>query len=1843
MIHRIKTSKFTKVIASYMAIQLILTTVQPSNLFALGGGPAQPEFNAFTPIGTSDMVDLASGDFNYNIPIMDIGGYPINLAYNSGVTMDQEASWVGLGWNLNVGQINRQIRGIPDDFDGTKLDTIRYENNIKNNITVGASLKLHPAVAGKDLGLSLAGASLGVEYNNYQGLTFKPSVGLSYQMSDKVSVGMNLSTSTTQGATVQPSLSIGETLKDSEGNRLGFTPNSSYGLSLNSRQGITNLTINRSNSGIAINKNRESALGGSGSISGSSNSTLLFADNTFTPTKRPPYLNTTIGFNAALGTEITFGEFQGEIYGYASVQKMKDKVTTEKVFGYEHTEKASKHDVLDFNRENDRSLSQNTTTLPIPNYTYDVYSINGQGIGGSFRPFRSQVGYVFDKYVKDFSSDTSLGIEFGTGNLVKLGADFKFSPSISSTGLWENGNRARRNYTEQLNGNAVDYENVYFKNIGETNVDREFQNVFINKMGGYQPVRIGIGGFMLDKKTIPNKYFMGVDNPANIDPLTPTSTFSKIKRDQRLVRKQSILKLTKDELLNITNNYTTENKPKINTLAKSHHTTAISIFNEDGSTYQYFQPLYNTKKIEATFAVDAKNYDCESGLVSYSGKESSTKNESGRDHFFNRVSTPAYAHTYLLSSVLSSDYEDLTGNGPTDDDLGSYTKFIYKKTNSNYKWRVPVELNTATLNEGLNSLSKDQTGSYTYGEKELMYIDKIETKTHVAIFNTNVNRNDALGVSGENGGANLGNRMRRLSRIELYSKPEYKERQSYLEDNDNSNNHLASLIKPIKTAHFVYDYSLCKGVPNSVNSNTGKLTLKQVYFTYRGSNMGKYTPYEFTYEKEFNINGQIVNNNPNYDIKGYNLWGNHKDNDGNCGIFGETTNSEFPYVEQDKAMEDINAAAWSLVKIGLPSGGTIDVDYESDDYQYVQNKKALQMFKLVGATDGIDFQNANDKTLYSSTKEISHIYIEVDELISAQDFIDRYVGDLQNEVIYFRFLMNMIKNTSSKYDYVTGYFKLDSGYSIQQNTTEGTTLVAIPVKKVSIGDSGLEVNPFSKAAWQFARTYLNRLAYSQNGSEDNFSVAGIMDDIVSQLKNITEIFQGPNRYLRNQKCANSFVPNKSWIRLQNPNGKKLGGGVRVTKIEMNDEWDVMTDNDDNPVYRMNYGQEYNYETLDGKSSGVAAYEPQGGKENPFVVPFEDYDLNRLLAPSDKNYVEGPLGSSFFPAPRVTYSRVTAKNLDRTQEDNGVVTAQVGKHATGMVVNEFYTSKDFPTIAKHTMIDDHYNEIGTGITGGIASFFNLNVYQDRHLALSQGFTVITNDMDGKPKSQRVYPERSEGNQDAISAVEYIYHTKTNGELENELQVYDKNGTTSKETIGVHYDVVNDFRTSRSLVTSFGADGNLAIAIFGLFPVFAPSINNINFAFHRNTMRSAATTKVVHKTGLLKEKIAYDLGSSVSTKNLVYDALTGEVLLTETTNEFKEHYYNFNYPAYWAYNGMGQASNNLGMKTDITYDPTYHYRFATDNANTYLIDGDEVWSTPTDTKYWVVNVGKYGYNSFDLMDSNGVIISSPEESIKVLRSGYRNFHTASMASVTTMKNPLTDGLGIYQNIDNNTLNSNDWNTYRVVNTNAVKYSDAWPSQCECSLPKISIDANENVVVHNGQDFNPYRYNVKGDWRAKSSYAYLTSRENGSLDPNPRNTGFLSSHTPFHRYNGNWYTETNDPAWTYASEVTEYSPYGAELENQDALDRYSAAQYGFNYTFPLAVTSNSRYQEMGYDSFEDVDTQCEDGHFNFKKRIANYGGVEVSKDESHSGRQSIKIKPNNIAAIESRIVPCDTLSGN
>ncbi|GAA3647309.1 hypothetical protein GCM10022397_35330 [Flavivirga jejuensis] len=95
-------------------------------------GPNAPEAASFEPVDATDMVNLVTGDLSYVLPLLNVpspeGGYPITLSYHAGIAMGQEASWVGLGWSINPGAINRSVNGYPDDWEVGKVRNLVYNN-----------------------------------------------------------------------------------------------------------------------------------------------------------------------------------------------------------------------------------------------------------------------------------------------------------------------------------------------------------------------------------------------------------------------------------------------------------------------------------------------------------------------------------------------------------------------------------------------------------------------------------------------------------------------------------------------------------------------------------------------------------------------------------------------------------------------------------------------------------------------------------------------------------------------------------------------------------------------------------------------------------------------------------------------------------------------------------------------------------------------------------------------------------------------------------------------------------------------------------------------------------------------------------------------------------------------------------------------------------------------------------------------------------------------------------------------------------------------------------------------------------------------------------------------------------------------------------------------------------------------------------------------------------------------------------------------------------------------------------------------------------------------------------
>jgi len=1724
------------------AIMIIFETCWPTMSFALTGGPSQPEVQSFEPINTSDMVDLFSGDFSYNVPLFDMDGYPMNISYHSGITMDQEASWVGLGWNINPGVINRNMRGIPDEFNG---DLIEKEQNVKKNMTIGVSCGFAGELFG--VGIGDLSARLGIKYNNYSGVgieqSFNVSIGASNKYGGSGCASLGITSSSDDGLSLQPSISLSQnTSKSQQGAQLG----TSLGASFNSRGGLTQLTI-QPDLKQEFGESHGDLGGLANSILGIPSAKFNFGQQTYAPNLDFPMENLSVTANIQIGIE-NMG-LHGSIApgAYFSMQKQAKTSIKSPAFGYMNAHNGQFNDaaMMDFNREKEGSFTSSSFNLPITNLTYDLYSVSAQGGGGSYRPFRNDVGHVFDASSWSTSTGNNIGVEIGAGNIGKLGINYVVNSAYSQSGDWSD-SKAAENVHFIGEGSYPDYEPYYFKEANEKSVSSD--PAFIDRYGGYSPSRFSLdGGNQFDIKTTGS-----LQGPAGGGAVSPND-----HRKSRDKRGQTISTITNLEvnqgmgLFGAAGSQNTFVNQNINTIG--HHVGQVTSLGIDGKRYVYALPAYNVEQKEITFAVgvpvgggSARTVDPLTKLVDYQDDDITVNNDMGLDNYYQNTKMPPFAHSYLLSAVLSPDYVDVTGNGPSDDDLGNYVLFDYIETTTNnkYDWRTPFEIKKAQYSEGLLADVNDDKGSIVYGKKQLYFLSKITTKNYIADFETSP-RLDSKEVANIHGGPGASDLSKKLDKIVIKSK---------------------AALKTIKTVHFDYDYSLCPGTPNS---SSGKLTLKKLFFTYQNSDKGAYNNYKFHYSSF----------NPIYSHVNVDRWGNYKGANAASDIgCVSTPTAYFPYTNQyeGKNLADQNASAWNLNRIELPSGGEINIDLESDDYAYVQDKQATQMYLF---NDGSCPTNSPLGNISSSGWLFKFKIPNNIPNPKIKDFLP------DDNMVYFKFKMRI--NSSDKMDYVPGYAEVDLNPAL---TTINGNVGQIHFKSIPLDDKPDQINqffsPFARAALQFGRLNTPRTIWNQPNASASISQQAIMALVNSNFfSTISQTIQGPNKYLFNQGCGQFADLSNCWIKLKNVTGFKYGGGSRVKSIRLKDNFNAMTGTEANSEY----GQVYEYKTTEqGKtfSTGVASYEPQvGGEENALKKPFFT-ETKHLLAPDDNHFVEAPFGESFYPSASVGYSEVIVKTFMPVADfPVGKTINDLKQHSPGYVINQFYTSKDFPTISERTDLEAIQHKSSPF---DITSL--LSIETKDHMTASQGFYVELNDMNGKPKA--TYVVNSFNN--IISSVEYFYKSKTHGpgtkRLVNTVKSIKPNGGITSSEVGVFFDAVGDLRQQSSESESEGINVNID-AFYLLVPVIT-TVPIPSYTSDETQFRSAVFTKVVQRFGILEKTVTKKDGSTVTSTDLAYDAETGAVLLTQTANDFNDPVFSFKYPAYWYYPNMGSAGANINYTQDISL---VNSEATFPAGNNKFKEGDEVeLITPSPgSTYTYAWVTKSISNKIELRNRAGAPIANGLYRIKVLRSGMRNMQTMDMANIVTMVNPLNGiGSNVYQ---------------KVISAKAIEFGDRWRENCDCKTPSSSSNA--------------FIQGVSGNWRPLRSYEYLTDRTqtNSNNNSNVRVDGLFASYSPFYKnFGGKW--GINPQGWTFASQVTEFNPYSQELENKDALNRYSSATFGFNQTMATAVGANSKYSELAYDSFEDYSLlSCSDKHF---KMPQIPGNAFVTTNTAHTGRNSMKV---------------------
>jgi hypothetical protein len=1732
------------------------------------GGPDQPEVQSFTPIGTTDMVDPFTGDFSYNIPLMDVDGYPINMAYSGGVTMDQESSWIGLGWNLNPGVVNRSMRGLPDDFNGQ--DSVKKNMNLKEHVNLMTNLgSYYPEIFGfsSNQAQDLLGY-VSLSYDSYKGL-MASIVGLGAQgrIPKKPDSKFFIDLGFYDGQlSVNPTCVLGS--KSTMSGGLNF--NTSEGLKVSQISASRNFS-HKSNSNVANYFSRFSSTFNIPQGMQVTPSISMPRNSYSGKIKFPISGNTFLGMSNFKKIDLDF-----------NIDWLKDKHISVPAYGYLNLNLAQDNDsaMIDFYRENDGAYTKRTPCLPIATLTYDIFSVSGQGISGSYRPLRNEVGTVFDRKTNEIGIKTNVDFEFAMGNVSENGADMKVNSSIVTSGIWND------RFNDAADKLKFEEKNVQFVEANESSMIKDYQH-FLD-IGAGLPVHFTLQSARKISDTLIT------NQGARIAPID-------FKREISNNRNQLVSTLTNVEIKSgmgiqeLNQSAYALNHPEVD-----HHIGQFTVLNTEGARYVYGIAAYNTIQKDVSFNVGqnalsvATHPHCNNGFVQYvAGADNSVDNKKGIDHFFSEEIKPAYSHSFLLTSVLNADYVDADQiQGPSKGDLGSYLIFDYKKVDE-YKWRNPEGYHQANYTEGFQSDIMDDKGHYTYGEKELWYVNEVKSKNHVAVFYTS-DRKDAASVNDENGGINLtGAKMQQLDSISLFTSPDYEAN--------------GANATSLKTVHFKYSYQLCGNYKNQVNPGDGKLTLDAVYFTFQDSRKGKHSKYVFHYGEKF-VNGQVVQViNPDYQMKNVDRWNNYKPS-GTCSgdvITDPLRSIDYPYTSLNYADAQNSAIAWNLTSIELPSGATIQIDYESDAYAYVQHKRANNMLRIIAAENcshiGINplIETSGAVSISQPTKPNGYLYLELmPDPNNSGLFIEDVTQYLEpGQMVYYKALVNFnlfsvnqnVTNGVDNYDFVPGYAMLSKDMSdfVIVTLPNGQKALRVKFESQSINDIQLPLyNPISVSAVQFARLNLSQCIFPSNSQLTNQTgFVNIIQNTIASALSMSQYLSSPNMYYYNLGMGKKIVLNKSWVRLQNPNKNKFGGGHRVRQIRIYDAWNVMTSNQMPEYY---YGQTYEYNQEDGSSSGVASYEPaMGSDENPFKTPISN-DMKNFLAPDIRNYQETPFGEQFFPAPIVGYSKVVVKNIRRDD---------VKKSATGMVVHEFYTAKDFPTIVERTDKDRKPGYIP------ISAYF-FNYYLSRELA-TQGFVVETNDMHGKQKNQSVYQEN---NSTPISTVEYYYQMESLSMLDaqpgvnepnaisyhliNKVPVIYSNGNNGESMKGIVYEAVADSRkfNTKDITAEVQANLTMCSPPSIIVPTIFPSVK-----YSESNFRSHTFVKVIERFGVLKETIATDLGSKVSTKDLAYDAETGSVLLTQTKTDFNDDVYSFTFPAHWYYTGMGMACINIGVE-----DSSMNFINGGCGINigdNKFISGDEVSIydsiNMSYVKGWVVDACATGIQ-VKLFD--GTPLSGANLRLKVLRSGRRNLQNTPIGTVVLRANPLEN---IHENIFT-----------KVLQASAVEYSDDWKTFCECFL-----DSTNNSITG-----NPYVLGNKGIWRPKASYVHLSGRSQTKENNNTniREDGMFTSFNPFYRYQNNWMIDRQN--WTYTSSVVDFSPFGQALETIDALKRYSSSVYGYNQTLPVAVAANSRYRQLGFDGFEDYAFQnCSDNHFRL-------GNSSLVYNEAHSGHYSVKVSQND-----------------
>jgi hypothetical protein len=954
-----KYKKHHRIIATVFLL-IFFPTLVPNNLFASTNGPVAPEATSFEPVDATDMVNLTTGDMSYVMPLLEVpspeGGYPLTLSYHGGIAIDQDASWVGLGWSLNPGAINRSVSGFPDDWKEEKKSSIVYD--------IGGDVTSHDFSLGVGWGDGKFSTGLYGSYSENKAFGGQNS----YSFDGGVYAGVG----SVQGKI--GSDGVGLSLSNDYDFKTGgqsVTGNYSIGINHSFKTGSTSLSVAA-----------DAKMNSTGTSTGSSsktnfNGSVGISSVSYLGSNRANHSSSYSVFPACDAFNLVMSVNMERInYSYSKIRYWLFDTKSNSGVGTLYAENITnvKNNSLFKNRQGfdtyvanydqtDESLLGNSIVLP----AYDFYSVSAQGLAGDIGPKIFEYGTLTPKKTV----------------LNNQGTD-KYS-------VYYNKNY----FTRKLDGDNIHF---YFNNAYESyvNIDSDFWGTppsSLNSASDFSSVN-SPSSSLKSSVSIDGVNYNGYDALKN---RKKGGSYIETYTNQQIISNPNLVYNPN----NFNRNVTSVPKDGIG---------AFKITAPDGKTYHYSIPVYQKEKFarSAKYEEDINNkfyeefqtapYATHWLLTAITGSDFVDNGDSvisdkdlgywvtfdygkwsdgytwrtprGADlkttptskvyewgvkeiYYLNAVKTRTHTALFIKSerqdgksipdsmdkefesfgvTLPKSEYSSMTGqyhfNGIKFDSPGMTewqvaSLWVTHKVKMNYN-RATHKL--LKLDKIIVVKNKDIPANFGYSNPN-------ETP---AMVKTVINLSEGIYITDRNGFE-----FWKKPLTDAYNNSWSGEYYNNVLDNGDINYYFPNIQNTSnKVIEFDHDYSLAQGTPNTVNSTYGRLTLNKL--TYKGKNgVQVLPPYKFEYENPTQV----------YNINNTDDWGYYK---------GATS-------------------AWNLNKITHPNGANILIKYEEDDYyteavNYESTFKSGLKFKFYEYLGKLRFEVENLNPANSNKVNFSSFY-----------------------------------------------------------------------------------------------------------------------------------------------------------------------------------------------------------------------------------------------------------------------------------------------------------------------------------------------------------------------------------------------------------------------------------------------------------------------------------------------------------------------------------------------------------------------------------------------------------------------------------------------------------------------------------------------------------------------------------------------------------------------------------------------------------------------------------------------------------------------------------------------------